>query len=69
MHPDMLRSLAAERARDMRKQSTVMRRSRLARRSQPAARAGAVLLRVVGRPVRDTTGGTAGRQASCPPAA
>jgi len=69
MHPDILRSLAAERVKDMRNQSTAMRRTRMARRSQPAPRAGAVLLSTVGRPVRDTTGETAGRQASCPPAA
>jgi hypothetical protein len=71
MHPDILRSLAAERVKDMREHSTAMRRSRMARRSQPAARAAAVavLLGAVSRPARDTTGQTAGRQASCPPAA
>ena len=40
MHPDILQSLAAERARDMRKLSTIAGRRRLARRSRAAASAG-----------------------------
>jgi hypothetical protein len=69
MHPDILQGLAAERVKDWREQSASWRLSRLARRSQPAPRAGAVLFRAASRPVRDTAGRTAGRQASCPPAA
>jgi len=69
MHPDILRSLAAERVKDMHEHSAAMRHSRMACRSHPAPRAGAVLLRAAVRPVRDTSGGTADRQASCPPAA
>ena len=56
-------NLAAERARDLRKYPAAMRRSGMARRSQAGTRAGAALLRAIGRPVRGKAGRTAGGQA------
>jgi hypothetical protein len=45
MHPYILQSLAAERARDFRKHAAAARQGRMARRSRPAPISRAVALR------------------------
>jgi len=63
MHPDILQSLAAERARDMHSRATAARRGRTARRGKTGRRGSpaAVLPRGGSLPIRETPAAGTGR--------